>query len=123
MPAPFAHNALVADEFQLSSEERLRLGLEQPAHPAALTQGRIRNVTVNRIRHAMSELAALNVDNVDRWLADVAKDSPAKAIELFVELMKFSAPQLKAVAVDVRSSDGSVKHVSTADLEKIVSEQ
>lgn len=122
MPA-FGQNALAQDEFQLSSEERLQLGLQQPNHPQALTQGRIGKVTVNRIRHAMAELAALNVDNVDRWLAQVAAESPKAAIELFIELAKFSAPQMKAVAVDVRSGDGSVKTLSTADLERVVSEQ
>lgn len=122
MPAQFASNALASGEFQLTTEDRLRLGVEQPDHPQALSQGRIKNATVARIRYAMSELAALNIDNVDRWLSEVGKDSPAKAVELFIEIMKFSAPQLKAVAVDVRSGDGSVRTLSTADLERVVSE-
>lgn len=126
MPA-FGQHALVDDEFQLTTDERVRLGLEQPNHPAALSQGRIKNISGNRIRYAMAELAAMNVENVHEWLAILAKDSPKAAIDAFIELAKFSAPQLKAVAIDVRSGDGSVKHMSTAELERelgsVVSDQ
>lgn len=123
MTASYGQHALVADEFQLTTEDRIRLGLEQPNHPHALSQGKIGKVAVNRIRYALGELAALNIDNVNEWLQQVARDSPSRAIELFIQLAEFSVPKLKAVAVDVRSSDGSVKTVSTAELHKIVSEQ
>lgn len=122
MPAPYAQNALATGEFQLTSDERAQLGLQQPGHPAAMPLPRIGKVAVARLRWAMGELVALNVDNVNAWLQEAAKDSPSRAIELFIELAKFSAPQLKAVAVDVRSGDGSVRSLSTSDLERVVSE-
>lgn len=126
MPA-FGQHALAQDEFQLTTEERVQLGLQNPDDPRGLSQGRIKNVTGNRIRYAMAELAALNVENVHNWLGQLAKDSPKAAIDAFIELAKFSAPQLKAVAIDVRSGDGSVKHLSTAELERelgsVVSDQ
>ena len=122
MPA-FGQHALASDEFQLTTEERIRLGLAQPAHPQALSQARIGKVAVNRIRYALGELTAMNVDNVNEWLQKLAADSPKAAIDAFIQLCEFSTPRLKAIAVDVRSSDGSVKHVSTSELERIVSEQ
>jgi len=68
-------------------------------------------------------LAHGNIENVHKWLGRVAEESPAKAVELFIELAQFNLPRLKAVAVDVRSTDGSVKTLSVNELEKIVSEQ
>lgn len=122
MPAPYAQNALATGEFQLTSDERAQLGLQQPGHPAAMPLPRIGKVAVARIRWALGELAAMNIDNAHRWLDEVAKDNPAKAFEMFLELVKFSAPQLKAVAVDIRSGDGTVRTLSTADLERVVAE-
>lgn len=123
MPAPYAQNALATEEFQLSTAERERLGLEQPDHPGAMPVAKIGKVGTARVRWAMGELAGMNIDNAHAWLARVAEDSPAKALELFIELAKFSAPQLKAVAVAITSPDGSVRQCSTSDLERIVSEQ
>lgn len=120
----FGARALVAD--QMTTEQRLYASLigDLPqGDPRALTPMQAGKMTTARIRYAMAELVGLNVDNVHRWLAEVAKDSPAKAIELMIELAQFSVPKLKAVSVDMTSSDGSVKTFSIAELEKIVSEQ
>lgn len=123
MPPQFGQNALAADEFQLTTDERARVGLTDPHHPAALPASKIGKIGKARISWALGELAGMNIDNAHEWLRQVAQDSPAKAFELFLELVKFSAPQLKAVAVDVRSGDGTVRTFSTSELEKLVSEQ
>jgi hypothetical protein len=124
MSHPYAKNALLtADGGGLTTEERLELALRDPEAPGAFTAGQARNITQNRIRSAMAELAHGNIENVHHWLARVAETSPAKAVELFIELAQFNLPRLKAVAVDVRSTDGSVKTLSVSELEKIVSEQ
>lgn len=120
----FARHALVQDDgMGLTTEQRLQLALLTPDAPGALPQGTVRNITQNRIRSAMAELSHNNIENVHRWLGEVARISPAKAVELFIELAQFNLPRLKAVAVDVRSSDGSVKTLSVSELEKIVSDQ
>lgn len=91
--------------------------------PIALSPTVANKITRDRIRYAFSELAALNVDNVHRWLSEVAQQSPAKAIELFMELAEFTMPKLKATAIDVRSGDGSVRNISYAELAaKVVQE-
>jgi hypothetical protein len=119
----FARHATIdADGSALTTEQRMALALITPDAPAALSQGVVRAVTQNRIRAAMAELSHGEIESVRTWLHDVARDNPAKAIELFIELAQFSLPKLKAVAVDVRSSDGSVKTMSVSELEKIVSE-
>jgi len=119
----FAQHTLLTSDGGLTTEERLELALRDPTAPGALTQAQAKNVTQNRIRSAMAELAHGNIENVHKWLGRVAEESPAKAVELFIELAQFNLPRLKAVAVDVRSTDGSVKTLSVNELEKIVSEQ
>lgn len=132
----FGKNARLFDDGTgLTSEARMQLALIEPGNPNAMGQGQVRAVTQNRIRSAMSELAHRNIENVHAWLQQVANGTPATettpgtnpnpraAVELFMALAEYSLPKLKAVAIDVRSSDGSVKQLSVSDLEKIVSEQ
>jgi hypothetical protein len=120
----YARNALVSDGLALSSADRELLGLTNPSHPLALSQAELKRVNQNRLRSMMAELTAMNLENVHNWLAQLAQESPKAALEMFVELAKFSAPQLKAVAIDVRDQGtGDLKRLSVADLEKIVAEQ
>lgn len=109
----------------MPSEERMLRSLDGTLPPdvPALPLSKIDNVTRSRIRHSMAELAAGNIDNVNRWLHKVAETSPAKAIELYIELLQFSLPKVKAIAVDVRSKDGSLAKLSMAELSSIVSDQ
>ena len=107
----------------LTQAERMALALIGDTSPRALKLARAGNLTKARIRYAFAELADMNVDNVHRWLSEVAAQSPAKAVELFMELAQFTIPKLKAMSIDVRSTDGSVKTLSYADLERVVSEQ
>jgi hypothetical protein len=86
-------------------------------------KGTPNRVTVD-VRAAFAELAVRNFDRIQNWLDQVAHDSPAKAIELFIQLAEFAVPKLKAAAIDVRSPDASVKHLSYADLEaRVLSSQ
>ena len=107
----------------LTQQERMALALIGDTSPQAMKLARAGTLTKARIRYAFAELADMNVDNVHKWLGEVAQQSPAKAIELFMELAQFTLPKLKAMAIDVRSSDGSVKTLSYSDLERVVSEQ
>lgn len=108
----------------ISSQKRLDLALggtqATTNHPLALTQGQAKKVTQNRIRSAMAEMAHGKIDKVNAWLDNVAADDPARAIELFMQLAEFTLPKLKAVAIDVKSTDGNVKSLSIAQLEAMV---
>lgn len=109
----------------MPSEERIVRSLDGtlPAEIPTLTVGQIDRVTRSRMRHSMAELAQGNVEHVNAWLHKVAETQPAKAVELFIELIQFSLPKVKAIAVDVRSKDGSVSRLSMAELSTIVSDQ
>lgn len=118
----FGSLAIVDDEFQLTGEERIQYSLEQPDARHALTTTKINKVTKARIQYALAELAHNNSANVQRWLEEVARDSPKAAIELYIELLQFTTPKIKAVAVDMRhSSDVSPKQMSLQELQDMIS--
>lgn len=107
--------ALALVDAALSTEDRLKL---------ALTQSQAKGVTQNRIRHAMSELAAGNIQNVHRWLGEVAETSPAKAVELFLQLAEFTLPKVKAIQVadTTPGRERSLLGMSVAELEALSEE-
>lgn len=76
-----------------------------------------------RVRKALMLLAKGNVHRVQHWLDRVAMDSPKDAIDLWLKMLKFSVPELRAVAVEVRSSDGAPTAMSIADLEAFLRER
>lgn len=115
----------IADEragINISTQKRLELALtpETSQNPLALTQGQAKKVTQNRIRSAMAEMAHGKIDKVNAWLDEVAEKDPARAIELFMQLTEFSLPKLKAVAIDVKTTDGAVKSMTVAQLESLI---
>ncbi len=134
MDTRYSHNG---NGITLSQEEVMSHALlgtlpnDVPAPPI----GAIDRVSRSKIRYGVSELVALNIDNVNRWLQEIAngtKDesgkwvshpAPRAAIELFIELLQFSVPKMKSVAVDVRDKSGSVARLSISDLRSIVDEQ
>jgi len=135
--------ALLGPAFQMGTEERITRSLDgtMPAHAprgAVLSVGKIDNVSRARIRRAFAELAQGNISAVEEWLHQLAegrpdqvidgnrvpgaRPDPATAIQLFIELAKFTLPQVKAIAVDVTDKTGS-RRLSLAELQSIVSEQ
>ena len=56
-------------------------------------------ITKARVNHALSELAEGNIDNVQRWLEQVGERSPAEAVRLYMELLEFTSPRLKAANI------------------------
>lgn len=136
MTTPFGKNVQInEDGTALTTEQRLQLALLDPENPNALKQGTVRNITQNRIRSAMAELAHGQIDKVAGWIQQTAegvksadgtyltRPDPAKAVELFLASAEFSLPKMKAVAIDVRNDKGDVKTYSIHDLDSIVSEQ
>jgi hypothetical protein len=91
----------------MGTGERTALSLVAPTHQLAMSQQLVKAVTQNRIRHSMAELAHGNIPYINELLRKVAEDSPAKAIELFIELAKFSLPQMKETAVTVTQNNAS----------------
>jgi hypothetical protein len=119
----YATHALIGDEFQMPSEERLQLSLTEPANPAALTQPAVRGVVLNRLRYSLAELMSTERGNIIAALEEVRKMNPARYVELYIELLQFSMPKLKAVAMEVTDNSPNTKQMTIADLQRIVSEQ
>ncbi len=130
----------------LSPADRVRLGLDDaptgpdefaapPPSGFAVTPERVPNLklvlkegtaaTTPRIRAMVQELLAANVDNANYWLQQVAAGNPKQALELYLELMQFSLPKLKAVAVQVDdNSQGNPRALTMAQLQAaLVSDQ
>lgn len=126
MTQKFGSHALAQDEFQMTTQERIAAGLADTPQAGALSLPKINALGKARLRTALSELAAGNVDNVNLWLQQVAAQSPAKAIELFIQLAEFGAARLKAVATvsaNFNEGDAPLRNASVHDLMRIVSEQ
>ena len=115
--------------------ERRSLDGTLPAHITPLSTAKIDKVSRTRIRQAFAELAQGNIGDVEKWLHQVAEGTfdsegrtilhpnPREAINLFIELAKFTTPQVKAVSIEM--NDGrSVRRMSVAELEaSLVDEQ
>lgn len=87
-----------------------------PPDPARMGQKYLKLHTQNKIRQAFHNLAINNLDAVQKWLHDVAADSPAKAVELFLELAKFSLPQLKETALTVTQNNQTRTYKSSDEI-------
>lgn len=57
------------------------------------TKGTPNKVTTDT-RALISELAEKNAHNVQSWLDTTAKESPGKALDLYIKLLEFSVPKL-----------------------------
>lgn len=84
-------------------------------------------ITQARLQLALSELADMNVSNVNIWLSEVAKNHPAEAIRLFLELLEFRMPRMKAAQIVANltpTPDGQRKleHMSIEELGRVVAE-
>lgn len=135
MDTRYSHNDGVISLSQEEVMQRALLGT-LPANVPAPPTGAIDRVSRSKIRYGISELVALNIDNVNRWLhtiADGEQDpvtgkwivhpSPRGAIELFIELLQFSVPKMKAVQLDVKDKSGNMSRLSISDLQSIVADQ
>lgn len=88
-----------------------------PPDPTKMQAARLKQYTQQKIREAFHQLAMNNLDSVQGWLHELAKDSPAAALDRFIELAKFSLPQLKETAVTVNNNQGrTITFTSSADI-------
>lgn len=52
------------------------------------------NSTTKEIKEAYQMLVENNLDNMSKWLADVAGDDPKQALELMLKLSEYMIPKL-----------------------------
>ena len=93
--------------------------------PRPKTGGRQKG-TPNRatadVREAFADLVRGNLDSVQLWLDRVARDNPAKALELLLQLSRYILPELRAMAIEVRPPPRDLRKLSMAELQRIVAE-
>lgn len=98
----------MTDEFNLPPKEvakRLTQDqrLERIGTDVGLSPRQANAITKARLNLALSQLAEGNIDNVQTWLEQVGRVAPAEAIRLYMELMEFSTPRMKAAQVNVNA--------------------
>jgi hypothetical protein len=119
-------------EFDMPPEEvvkHLPVGerLQRVGLPTGLTTRQANAITQARLQLALSELADANVENVQKWLEQVGDRSPAEALRLYMELLEFRMPRMKAATVVANLTPDSgnakdLKHLSIEELQSIVAE-
>lgn len=80
------------------------------------------NRATAEVRQAFADLVQGNLDNVKVWLDRVARDNPAKAVELILQLSRYILPELKAMAIDVQTEPRDVRRMTIAELERSILE-
>lgn len=92
-----------------------------------LTPRQANQITQSRLQYALSDLAEMNVERVHKWLGDVGERAPAEAIRLYLELLEFRMPRMKAATVIANLTPGDkgkeLKDLSMEELQAIVAEQ
>ena len=57
------------------------------------------NKVTQQIRDRFQDIANDNLDNVQRWLDEIAVDNPEKALDLFLKLSEYVLPKLARTEV------------------------
>lgn len=102
---------------RLTVDERLkRVGLAEGFTPRQATA-----ITKARLAFALAELAENHVEEVSQWIRAVAEKNPAEAVRLYMELMEFSTPRMKAAQVNLNASAevGNGKSMSAMTYEEL----
>jgi hypothetical protein len=112
---PMSLDFLTQAEFDVPTEDRVKRGLTTPVANAVANRnhggggmqlGAINKITEARIQWALAELTGMNLEKVSGWLDDLAKDSPAAALDRLIELLKFTAAQKKSMTVESTPAGG-----------------
>ena len=99
----------MSDEFAMKPTEiakRLTVDerLERVGLPEGFTPRQATAISKARLSFALSDLAEGHVGKVQAWLDEVASKNPAEAIRLYMELMEFTTPRMKAAQVNVNAN-------------------
>jgi hypothetical protein len=76
----------------------------QSGNPNGRAKGKP-NKTTKEIREAYQKLVEDNLTNMTKWLGEVARDNPEKAMELMLKLSEYMIPKL--ARQEVTGADGA----------------
>ena len=66
------------------------------------------NKKTSEIRACIHDLVTDNMDNIQGWLDSVAKEDPAKAINIFINLAEYVLPKLSKIDMSNGKKAGNV---------------
>lgn len=79
-------------------------GLAGPGRPKGVP-----NKSTSIVKEAIARLLERNVENMDEWLTQVAKDDPYKALDLMNKLCEYHVPKL--ARTEVTGKDGEAQEM------------
>ncbi len=81
-----------------------------------------RKLANERLRVAICELTDANIVSVQKWLDDVSKEDPAKAIDFLLRMLEFSVPKLSRVEAQITTggATGDLGDLTVRDLQEMV---
>lgn len=66
------------------------------------------NKTTKEIREAYQVFVENNIPNFEKWINEVAKNNPAKALELVTSLSEYFIPKLQRTETDITSKGNEI---------------
>lgn len=80
------------------------------ANPNGRPKGSKNRVT-QEIREAYQRLAESNLENMSTWVAQVAQEDPAKAMDIMIKLSEYIIPKLSRAEVTGQDGDDLFKNI------------
>jgi len=113
------HEKMIDDEFMTDEEKSQRRIAEAGVIRAPITTRKLAN---ERLRVAICELTDANIKSVQTWLDDIAKDDPAKALDVILRMLEFSVPKLSRVEAHISNDNatGTLGDLTVRDLQEMV---
>ena len=71
-----------------------------------------KNKQTTAIRNAYQNLVEMNLENMSLWIAQVAADSPEKAVDLMIKLSEYVIPKLARTEVTGKDGDDLFKDLT-----------
>lgn len=104
----------------VTSDEAARTTVVSPEDPSAMKLGAFKAMTKARVGYMVADLTAGLMPDIKRIFLKLEIDSPKAALDFYLELLKFSTPQMKHMAVERQDGDGPMRARSLRELQGMI---